>query len=246
MKTFPCATLASFFVAAAVSLPATVQAATIDTTLNTLLAGGANQGGITIGDKRYSDFTFSSTGDSTIPASNVGVSLISDDVTNQYQIRFNFAVDPLDASAGQRNDVVIGYRVNVIGNQLINRVGLAFDGSVTGGNGNAAATVTETVRTIPPATELSPLFPGQNEAFITVYNDGIGGLPDNNTFDLPVNPTTGLEFEKDILVSSAAGGGRVVINTVDNFVYQIPEPASAGLLAVGGALLLARRRRTFA
>jgi hypothetical protein len=243
MKTFSYAIVASLVGVSALTLSGSAQAATVDTTLDTLVAGGANQGGITIGDKRYSNFRFSSPDPVPIAPSAVRVSLISDDVANQYQIRFTFAQDALDVTAGQRTDVVIGYQVNVIGSQLINGVGLAFDGTVTGGNGNAVATITETIRTI-DGSELSPAFPDTNEAFITVYNDGLAGRTDNNTMTLGVNPTQALEFEKDILVSSAAGGGRVEITTVDNFVYQVPEPSSAALLAAAGGLLVARRRRS--
>jgi hypothetical protein len=242
MKTYSYAIVASLLGVAALTLPGSARAATIETTLDTLLPGGANQAGRANGDKFYSNFRFSSPGPVPINASAVRVSLISDDAANQYQIRFTFAQDALDVTAGQRTDVVIGYQINVIGAQLINGVGLAFDGTVTGGNGNAAATITETIRTI-DGTELSPAFPDMNEAFITVYNDGLAGRTDNNTMALAVHPTQALEFEKDILVSSAAGGGRVEITTVDNFVNQIPEPSSAALLGASGSLLLARRRR---
>ena len=69
------------------------------------------------------------------------------------------------------------------------------------------------------------------------------GLPDNDSSSLLVTPTGSLIFQKDILVSSRPGGGNVTISTVDNFVDQVPEPASATLLCLGGGLLLARRRR---
>src|SRR5690349_1608299 len=118
MKTSSCGVLASLFVA--LSLAGAARAATINTTLNELLV---DPDGVQIGDKIYYDFTFSSTGDAPPLASGVGVSLISDDVANQYQIRFNFGLDPLDAGAGQTTDVVIGYKVRVDGPQLINRVG---------------------------------------------------------------------------------------------------------------------------
>jgi hypothetical protein len=236
MKTFTHAVAASMLGIALLVHAGPARADTVNTTLNTLLPGGANAAGITIGDKRYSDFTFSPTGDTPPAAGNVGVSLVSDDAANQYQIRFNFALDPLDATAGQRTDVVIGYKVSVLGNQLINRVGLGFDGTVTGGNGNAFASVVETVLSATRGVPVSPAFPGQDQVEISVVSGG------NSTFNLDVFPTQQLEFRKDILVSSAAGGGRVNINTVDNFVYQVPEPSSAFALVGAAGLLLARRR----
>jgi hypothetical protein len=219
----------------------TAFAATFNTTLDTLVGSGANNAGITLGDKRYSGFTFSSSGDAPVAASAVDVSLVSTDNDNHYQLRFSFTRDLLDSSAGQTTDVVIGYRVDVLGTQLINRVGLGFDGSVAGSTAGDAASVVETIRTT-DESEVSPAFPGQDQIVISVFNDGTGGLPDSSSSSLAVNPTRALLFEKDILVSSRPGGGRVVITTVDNFVDQVPEPTSCALVAVAAPLLLARRR----
>ena len=217
-------------------------AASYNTTLDTLIDDGANRAGITLGDKLYSGFTFSSTGDAPVAASAVDVSLVSTDNDNHYQLRFTFARDALDAPAGQTNDVVIGYRIDVLGTQLINRVGLAFDGSVAGGSTLDAATVVETIRTV-DGSEVSPAYPNLDQILISVANDGAGGFPDASVTSVPVNPTRTLLFEKDILVSSRPGGGRVVITTVDNFVDQVPEPASAAVFAAAAGLFLARRRR---
>jgi hypothetical protein len=223
---------------ASASRPA--RADTASTTLDKLIAGGSQQSGITLGDKQYSKFEFSSSGDAPVAASAVDVSLISSNNDNHYQLRFSFTRDTLDAPAGQTTDAVISYQIDVLGSQAINRVGLAFDGSVAGGNGNAAATVIETVRT----TNGSDLVPGTagNNATLSVANDGSGPGDDRSSATLDVNPTRSLSFTKDILVSSRPGGGTVTITTVDNFVDQVPEPMSAGLLAVAG-LALARRRR---
>jgi len=219
------------------------QAGAITTTMDTLVGTGSNAAtGLTLGDKHYSNFTFSSSGDAPVAASAVDVSLVSSDNDNHYQLRFTFARDQLDAPAGQTTDVVITYQIDVLGSQLINRVGLAFDGSVTGGNGNAAASVIETIRTA-DGSDLEPGAPVSDNATISVFNDGTGTGTDVNSTSIAVNPTRSLLFTKDILVSSREGGGRVLITTVDNFVDQVPEPASAAVLAVAGGLLLARRRR---
>jgi hypothetical protein len=231
-----CAAAASFVVAGAAN------AATFNTTMNTLVDNGANAGGITLGDKRYSNFTFSSTGDAPVAASAVDVSLVSTDNDNHYQLRFTFSRDPLDSTAGQTSDVVIGYRIDVLGQQLINRVGLAFASTVGGTTAGDAATVIETIRR-PDGQDVSPAFPGQDQILLTVANDGTGGLPDNDSSSLLVTPTGSLVFQKDILVSSRPNGGAVTISTVDNFVDQVPEPASTALLALAGGVLLARRRR---
>lgn len=242
MKSFTSQHLLAVAGAAALLLTATANAASINTTLDRLVLGGSDAGGITIGDKRYSGFTFDSTGDAPVAPNAVGVSLVSSDDDNRYQIRFSFIQDPLDANAGQATDVVIGYRIDVLGPQLINRVGLAFDGSAAGGSGDAAASVVETIRSTIAGVEVSPAFPGLDDIEISVLNINSGTLPDSNNFTLAVNPTQSLEFVKDINVSSRAGGGRVVINTVDNFVDQVPEPGSVALLAAAGTLLMRRRR----
>jgi hypothetical protein len=227
---------------ALVSAARPVAAAVFNTTMDTLITGGSNAGGISLGDKRYSNFTFSSSGDAPVAATAVDVSLTSSDSDNHYQLRFTFARDQLDASATQTTDVVITYQIDVLGSQLINRVGLAFDGTVTGGNGNAAASVIETIRTS-DGSDLEPGLPVSDNATISVFNDGTGAGTDTSSTSLAVNPTSSLQFTKDILVSSREGGGRVLITTVDNFVDQVPEPASAAVVCVGAGLLLARRRR---
>ena len=230
-------------VAAAVLLFAGAAGAqTFDTTLNTLLEGGANSGGITLGDKRYYNFTFSSAGNAPVAANGVDVNLTSTDSGNHYQLRFTFRADLLDATPGQTTDVVIGYRIDVLGNQLINRVGLGFNSTVTGTTGGDAASVVESVRTV-DGSDVSPSFPGQDQVNISVFNDGSGGFPDNSSFSLPVHPTRSLEFDKDILVSSRPNGGSVNITIVDNIVDQVPEPASAAVLGLAGSLLLMRRKR---
>jgi hypothetical protein len=223
-----------------VSSPA--RADTVNTTLDKLVDGGSQQGGITLGDKRYSNFTFSSTGDAPVAASAVDVSLISSDNDNHYQLRFSFTRDTLDAPAGQTTDAVISYQIDVLGTQLINRVGLAFDGTVAGGNGDAAATVIETVRTS-DGSDLIPGAPVSDNATMSVVNDGASGDVDRNSATLDVNPTRSLMFTKDILVSSRPGGGTVTITTVDNFVDQVPEPMSAGVLGAVAGLAMVRRRR---
>jgi hypothetical protein len=248
---FGCVVLACAASAAALLATADVaRAAEVATTLSQLIDDPTTPGvdesltrTIVLGDKRYSGFSLSTSGDAPVNPNDVNVVLSSDDL-NRYNLRFGFVRDAMASDAGERTDAVIRYRVDVTGAQRINGVGLAFDSTVTPGQspGLAAAAVQEIVRTV-DGSDLTPGEPVSDMAVLDVFNDGAGGLGDRSSSALAINPVSALLFEKDITVSSRPEGGRVVINTVDNFVNQVPEPASAALLAVAGLGLLARRRR---
>lgn len=224
--------------AAALAFSGVARAATVQYSLADLLAGGNTSGGFTIGDKRYSDFNFASTGSTPLVPSDVNVRVTSTDTDptiagdDRFALQFTFG---LDAFPGERTDLVIGYRVDVLDPAMaINRVGLRFNGAVPSqGVGDAAATVTETVRN-PDGTDV---------VFMDVFTDGPGRLSDDNSDFLTINPSRSLVFQKDILVSSRETGGYAVISVVDNIVDQVPEPTVIGLAAFAGAGLLLRRRR---
>lgn len=204
--------------------------------LDTLLDGGNNQGGITLGDKRFTNFNFSSTGQMTLDASDVEVIFAIEDNTHFLA----FLMD-LSAAGTGRSDVVIGYDVNVLDPaRTINSVGLLFDGGpfdggpvelgpvIQGVAGRAAASVVETVSTL----DGSDLVAGgidQDTEIITVINDGDGPASDNFETSLAINPTKGLRFVKDILVSSRGNAGAD-LTFVENSVTQngtvIPLPAA--------------------
>lgn len=191
--------------------------------LDTLLEGGNNQGGITLGDKRFTNFNFSSTGQMTLDASDIEVIFAAEEDTHYLA----FLMD-LSVSGTGRSDVVIGYDVNVLDPaRTINSVGLLFDGGPFE-DGRAAASVIETVTTL----DGSDLVAGgidQDTEIISVINDGDGPASDNFETSLAVNPTKGLRFVKDILVSSRGESGAE-LTFVENSVTQngtvIPLPAA--------------------
>ena len=217
--------------------------------LDSLLEGGSNAGGFTLGDKHYSNFWFSSTGDLVLDAADIDVIFAEED--NQQFVAF---LMDLTAIPGERSDVVISYDLRVLDPaRHIQSVGLMFDGGplddIT--NFRSAATVIESVSTI----DGSDLVPGgefDDTAIITVFNNGEGDvLPDNFETSLAINPARALRFSKDILVSARQGSATVGISVVENSVTQngtiIPLPAAVwAAMPVFGAVVGGKRiRRIF-
>lgn len=234
---------------AVLGLPAVSNAAVMQTTLDTLLTGGNNQSGVTLGDKRFSNFTFASTGSAPLRPQDVNVRIDNDaDPTSsdparrngqRYTLQFTFG---LDAFPGERTDMVVGYDLDVLGSDFINRAGLRFNGSVPSqGVGDAAASVVETVQSR-DGSDVAPGAPIRDTEVLDVFNDGPGRLEDSNSDFMTLNLTRSLRFTKDIIVSSRPTGGYAVISVVDNIVDQIPEPGSIALLGLAGGLLIRRRR----
>jgi hypothetical protein len=213
-------------------------------TLDTFLPGGANQNGITVGDKHYSNFEFIPTGDMILDPADIELVFAIENNTHFLAFLFDYAAMP-----GERSDMVIAYDVNVL-NPLatINSVGLLFDGTpIEDIDGRSAATVIETI------TRLDGLdiVPGGDEdddtAIITVFNNGDDHLPDNYQTTLAINPARGLRFSKDILLSSRDLSGGVDLTFVENSVTQaiIPLPAAfwAGMPILGGLVAATKFRR---
>jgi hypothetical protein len=232
---------------AVLAIPGIASAATVTYSLADLLTGGNSSGGFTIGDKRYSNFTFSSTGPAPLIPRDVNVRVTSADANSavpgddNYTIQFTFG---LDAFPGERNDLVIGYQVDVTNPAMaINRVGLRFNGTVPNAtSGSASTSVVESVRTT-DGSDVAPGAPVDDTAVFSVINDGAGPAVDQNSTTMAVNPTRSLVFTKDIIVSSRPDGGYAAISVVDNIVDQVPEPGMIGLAALAGGGLLLRRRR---
>jgi hypothetical protein len=215
-------------------------------TLDDLLEGGSSAKGFTLGDKHYSNFNFSSSGDLVLDASDIEVIFAEED--NQQFVAF---LMDLTALPGERSDVVIGYDVTVLDpTRHIRSVGLLFDGGPLDEQTNyrSAATVIETVSTL----DGSDLVAGgdfDDTAIISVFNNGEGDfLADNFETSLEINPARALRFSKDILVSAREGSSMVGISVVENSVTQngtvIPLPAAAwAAMPVFGAVVGGKRIR---
>jgi hypothetical protein len=226
-------------------------------TLDSLLEGGANAGGITLGDKHYDNFTYSPTGQVVVDPKDVEVVIATEG--NDHFVAFLF---DLSSSGTARSDMVIGYDLHVLDPaRHIKSVGLVFDGQPfeleqPGGGpaiagvipgSRAAATVIETVSTL-DGSDLAPGGAVQDTEIITVFNDGDGGLDDNFQTTLAINPARALHFSKDIMVSSR-GDGSAGITMVENSVTQngttIPLPAAfwAAMPIFGGVVAGRKIRR---
>ena len=215
--------------------------------LDTLIDGGANESGVIIGDKRYYNFTFSSSGSMTLDASDIEMVFNVEGASHYLGILLDLRANP-----GERSDLVIGYDVTVLDPaRHIRSVGLMFDGGpLDSSNGRSAATVIESVMTL----DGSDLVAGgeiDDTAIITVFNNGDEDiLPDNFETSLEIIPARALRFQKDILVSARQGSAAVGISVVENSVTQnptgtvIPLPAAAwAAMPVFGAIVGRSRLR---
>ncbi len=192
-------------------------------TLDTLLLGGENESGITIGYKHYSGLIYNSSaagGATRVEAEDVEVLFGRDGDVYDVVFFFDLGADG-SGTVVQRSDMVIQYRLDVLNPAAsIRRLGLEFDGGpMGGGNGRSSASVTETVSALD----------GTQIAQLTVYNDGEGGLDDNWDDSEEILPQQSLLFSKDILVSARPGAASVAIGAVQQNVEQavIPLPAAA-------------------
>jgi hypothetical protein len=219
-----CKKLAAVAVLAAGFLGARqASAAEVTVGLDTLLTGGSNAAGITVGDKLYSGFTLSSSGSTVLNASDIDVMISSEG--NRHDLFFMF---DLTASNGQRSDLVIGYRLDALGSGRIKRVDGMWDGGPFGaGDGRSAASMIETVSTV-DGSDLVAGGPVQSTEILSLFNDGETGLVDTDDFGLDIIPQKSLLFVKDILVSSRPNAGLVGVSVVQQGVEQtaIPLPAA--------------------
>jgi hypothetical protein len=215
------------------------------TTLDTLVPGGGNAGGVTLDDARFSGFTFESADPVVVRAEDVTVR-ISTEPGYWGVAHVGFAYTPaLPAAAGPASTVGVGYNIE-LGPSFgtINRAGLRFNGPVPSqGPGNAAATVTQTL-TNPRGTDLAPGAPVRPTESLAVFHDGPGRLPDSNSEFLDLLPViTSLEVRNDVSLTPRAGTAEETAVWFVNTYLTVPEPAAAGLLPLAAAALLRRHCR---
>jgi len=200
------------------------------TTLQDLINAGSQ--GITIGDKTFYNFSYQGS-----PAAPSDIAITRPD-SSDIGLQFNYSWHSAD---GINEDAVIRYCVHVndtTPQNLINGVGLKFNGTANPAGVLTNASVTENVTDL-NGNELagSP---------ISVIDFGPGNANNRDSASLTVDPAVrDLCVTKDISVHSAPAnlqGGVSSITFVDNTFSQVPEPASLGLVAAGALLALKRRR----
>jgi hypothetical protein len=199
----------------------------------------STNGTVVDGDKTFSNFSCTSTGNSgnacstldvqTLPGATVGLSFIG-------------GLAATGATGLQ--DTLIGYRVTVnpLSTQSISQISLAFNGAITGATSlnDASVSVTETVRN-------SGNIVGNISVSAPV---DLQDPPFEGLFDIPLTSTfKTLDVTKDIIIKTFKDGVAGTISFVDQDFEQtgtsVPEPTVLGLLGTGlvslGAII--RRRR---
>ena len=176
---------------------------------------------VQVGDKLFSAFTFTKSGDfpTSFDADDINVIGIQDPLGN-LGIRLQGGISPILGGSG---DVFLTYSVSVTSPDfLISDLHLEY-------NGSAESLVTE-------------------QAFVSGNPIPVAHLevsnPPTNFFASAniLSPTTQLQIQKDIFIRST--GGVAVISNIDQTFSQIPEPSTITLtVACLVPLLLVKRRK---
>jgi hypothetical protein len=197
-------------------------------TLADLLAGGS----ITVGDKTFSDFTFSftCTGDQLCdPTDPAGINVTGVIENGLIGLRFSGGIS---AAGNTTFDLLIGYTATVNDpNFLINDVHLAFNAETTGTG--VFSTVTETVK-------------DPNNGNLVIGQTSVTNPPEvfSTTIDLAY-PVSEIDVLKDVLLNTQfctiqSGNPvtcRIDISFIDQFLSQttttVPEPSTMLLFGIG-------------
>jgi hypothetical protein len=184
-----------------------------------------------IDDKTFSNFSYSSTGTNTLPASSITVNPI----TTQFNPGFLFNA-PWGAQAGQTQGSQIGFTVNVNpGGNLINDISLYMFGAGVLGTGQVSVSETYCAGD----TFADACAHGTEGSLMTILNSGTSILHASATF----GPVSVVDVMKDIELVGGSNGSAALVSGVQNQFSEVPEPGSLVLFGSGIAGLAGVLRR---
>ena len=196
------------------------------------------QGGLWVGDKLFSGFRVTTVGTGIGPRneSEIGVTGITVQGPNgvEYGIRLNAFWQSYN---GNWVDTTIKFQVSISDccpNLLIHDNSLWMTGVAVRNSGNVS--ITENVFAQDP--DVYPNSESLADKLVYVTKD-VEVLYDHAEF-VPIRT---IWVVKDIGIAGGGATGFATLSELGQSFSQIPEPATMGVLALGGILLAARRRR---
>jgi hypothetical protein len=174
-----------------------------------------------IGDKTFSNFSYSTAGTNQLPASSITVNPI----TTPFNPGFLFNA-PWGVQAGQTQDSLIGFTVNVNpGGNLINDLSLFMLGAGVLGTGQVS--VAETYCAGDTFADLCAH--GTEGSLLTILNSGTSILTAHVSF----GPVSVVDVVKDIELLGGSNGSAALVSGVGNQFSEVPEPGSLVLFGSG-------------
>jgi hypothetical protein len=192
-------------------------------------------GSCTIDGLTFSNFSFSSSGTTMLPASSVTVKVINGPT-------FGFEFDTsMSAGIGQTEDILVSFVVT----GAISDLHASFNGSFSGaGTSSDTETYCENGTLLPPAANCS----GQNQTLgqLSLTNPPFNIAPPPVNF-LPV--LSSIAISKDINVTGGSNvdhpGTATISQITDTFSTPVPEPMTLSMMGIGllGLGLMRRRQQ---
>jgi hypothetical protein len=215
-------TILTFLAAVMLAIPAWAA------TTGTLADLSANQGSLTIGDKTFSNFSFSETGLTNFDPTKITVTASVSNGVYYLTWDGNMSLVTSNGSGAASADLLLRYNVTAAAGQID-----AIDAFYTGSaqpTGGAFIAIDETAR-------------DRNGTVVGFTH--LEGTQKSDNF--PITPPQNfLAVTKDISFG-IANGGFVTVSEIGQSFHQIPETGTVGLLVIGlGLLVLVRampRRR---